>query len=222
MSSLDPLDYLISVDRPPLEVHWNSGGGVRTFRSFDQWRSFIECFDLAPGIPTLTILPKYRRAQRLYLLGWLDYAAIEAGQLAAVVALEYALQDRYGADIFAQKQRRAVLWKQANPDKTTKEVSSKASLSELLSYLVRDAKITDADIPMSQRSGVSLLARIDPEGGAKPSLLNIRNSMAHGDPFGSGAAPDLLELCRDLIEFAYRDNVESRIAGPEPRAPLSG
>jgi len=43
----------------------------------------------------------------------------------------------------------------------------------------------------------------------KPSLADRRNGMAHGDPFGEsgagGPCAGLLELLRDLIDYAYRD-----------------
>ena len=42
-------------------------------------------------------------------------------------------------------------------------------------------------------------------GDAKPSLSQRRNGMAHGDPFDGLPVGGLLELVRDLINYAYRD-----------------
>ena len=41
-------------------------------------------------------------------------------------------------------------------------------------------------------------------GDAKPSLAEIRNSLAHGDAFDALPWSGLLELVRDLIDYAYR------------------
>jgi len=38
---------------------------------------------------------KFERAQQQYLLAWFDRDFIKAGELAALIALEYAVRDRY-------------------------------------------------------------------------------------------------------------------------------
>jgi hypothetical protein len=38
-----------------------------------------------------------------------------------------------------------------------------------------------------------------------PGLNKIRNGLAHGDPFDGFPYGGLLELVRDLIEYAYRN-----------------
>lgn len=42
-------------------------------------------------------------------------------------------------------------------------------------------------------------------GAQKRSLADIRNSAAHGDPFDGMPWAGMLELVRDLIEYAYRN-----------------
>jgi hypothetical protein len=42
-----------------------------------------------------------------------------------------------------------------------------------------------------------------------PSLAEIRNEMAHGLPFDGFPRAGLLELVRDLIDYAYRGRVLS-------------
>lgn len=37
---------------------------------------------------------------------------------------------------------------------------------------------------------------------ADPNLAEMRNVRAHGNPYGSGYQSGLLELVRDLIEYA--------------------
>jgi hypothetical protein len=42
-------------------------------------------------------------------------------------------------------------------------------------------------------------------GDAEPSLADLRNDSAHGAPFDGFPQSGLLELVRDLIDYAYRD-----------------
>jgi hypothetical protein len=65
--------------------------------------------------------------------------------------------------------------------------------------------LTDDKIPMVQKSGGSVIVRIN--GDVKPSLAQIRNSQAHGDPFDGFPCGGLLELVRDLIQYAYREMI---------------
>jgi len=44
-------------------------------------------------------------------------------------------------------------------------------------------------------------------GDTRPTLAERRNTLAHGDPFEGLPTGGLLELVRDLINFAYRDYV---------------
>ncbi len=63
--------------------------------------------------------------------------------------------------------------------------------------------LTDAHIPMTVRTGGTAIGFVT--GDAKPSLSQRRNGMAHGDPFDGLPVGGLLELVRDLINYAYRD-----------------
>jgi hypothetical protein len=44
-------------------------------------------------------------------------------------------------------------------------------------------------------------------GDTRPTLAEHRNTLAHGDPFEGLPTGGLLELVRDLINFAYRDYI---------------
>jgi hypothetical protein len=76
--------------------------------------------------------------------------------------------------------------------------------------MVHHDDLTDAKIEMNQRCGggsvVPLLT-----GDRKPSLAEIRNAAAHGDPFDGFLWAGMLELIRDLIEYAYRDFVPDQV-----------
>ena len=86
----------------PVILLWPASGNAGAFRSFGHpaaWRTFIEGFGINQGIPQI-IQAKFARAQTLYLLSWIDITLIKAGELAALVALELAVMDRYGGKVF--------------------------------------------------------------------------------------------------------------------------
>lgn len=87
----------------------NPGGFVR-FEKPTEWRSFIESFGIDTRIPDI-VRAKFARAQTLYLLGWADVGLIKAGELAALIALELAVTDRYGGQIAKRKRSFATLLK---------------------------------------------------------------------------------------------------------------
>jgi hypothetical protein len=120
------------------------------------------------------------RAQTLYLLGWVDFSVVKAGELAALIALELAMMDRYGGRIS----------------------KSKRIFATLLKYMVDSDGLTDAQIPMVVRCGGSAVGQLIGE--THPTLAERRNALAHGDPFDGLPTGGLLELVRDLINFAYR------------------
>jgi hypothetical protein len=93
----------------PLALMWprpgNAGPVLLTFSKLLDWQRFIEEFNLDPLVPQM-MLSKYRRAQKLYYLGWIDGDCINAGELAALAELELALIDRYGAPGQAMRPRK--------------------------------------------------------------------------------------------------------------------
>jgi hypothetical protein len=167
----------------PLQIVWPMPGnpaGLIAFSTFSDWLGFMRRLGLLRMTPDIVRL-KFERAQKLYLLAWLEFDLIKAGELVALTALELALMDRYG-------------------DKLSKK---KRSFSDLLRYMVVQDGLTDAKIPMIQRCGGSAVGFLT--GDNKPSLNKIRNGLAHGDPFDGFPYGRLLELVRDLIEYAYRN-----------------
>lgn len=136
---------------------------------------------------------KFARAQTLYLLGWVDFSVVKAGELAALIALELALMDRYGGRMSKNER----------------------SFAALLKYMVNADGLTDAHIPMVVRCGGAALGQLTGE--THPTLAERRNALAHVDPFDGLPTGDLLELVRDLINFAYRDYiVEAARLGIQP------
>lgn len=167
----------------PLTLIWptpqNPVGWIRFARP-EEWRAFIGSLGIDPRLPDI-IQWKFGRAQKLYLTGWIDFDFLKAGELAALVALELAVKDRYG-HAFPAKQR---------------------SFAKLLRHMVEVDELTDAKIPVIARCGGSAVGFLT--GAARPTLAERRNAMAHGDPFDGLPVGGLLELVRDLIDYAYRE-----------------
>ena len=156
----------------------NAGGFIQFEKAAD-WRAFVASLGIDSRVREI-VRAKFARAQTLYLLGWVDFSVVKAGELAALIALELALMDRYGGQLS----------------------KSKRSFSALLKYMVDVDGLTDAQIPMVVRCGGTALGQLT--GDIHPTIAERRNSLAHGDPFDGLPTGGLLELVRDLINFAYR------------------
>ncbi len=178
---------------PPLALPWpvpGNPGGFIEFSTPAEWRAFVASLGLAAGIPEI-VAAKFRRAQMLYFLAWLYNDVIKAGELMALATLELALNDRYGAKV--------------------RKRGAYRSFADLLAYMIQDG-LTDDKIPMIKRCGGSAIGFVNDD--VKPSLAEIRNKQAHGDPFDGFPIGGLLELVRDLIEYAYRDLIRGAVQAP--------
>jgi hypothetical protein len=185
MAMTNHSDIALSDREEPVLLAWptqgNAGGFIRFEKAAD-WRAFVESLGIDTRIPEI-VRAKFARAQTLYLLGWVDFSVVKAGELAALIALELALMDRYGGRVSKNKR----------------------SFASLLKYMVDADGLTDAQIPMVVRCGGTALGQLTGE--TSPTLAERRNSLAHGDPFDGLPTGGLLELVRDLINFAYRDYI---------------
>lgn len=169
----------------PRVVPWPIPGnpaGLVSFADFAEWRAFLLDLSLRNTIPEI-VRAKFERAQKLHILAWIDFDLIKAGELVALTALELGLADRYG------------------PKARTKY--GNATFAHLLRYMPEHDGLTDDKMPMIRRCGGTI---IDLVAGKTPhTLADIRNDAAHGFPFDGFPWTGLLELVRDLIEYAYRD-----------------
>lgn len=179
---MEPPDIELPRRAQPLDLAWpipgNAGGFLR-FETPEQWRAFVSELSIHPAIPQI-VAGKFARAQTLYLLGWIDMGLIKAGELAALIALELALTDRYGGEYPKRK----------------------PNLATLLKHLVEKDGLTDADIPMVVKCNGTAVGQLIGE--VHPTLAERRNTLAHGDPFEGLPTSGLLELARDMINYAYR------------------
>jgi hypothetical protein len=178
----------------PWPTDGNAGGSIQFAKASD-WRAFVDSLGIDQRIPEI-VRAKFARAQTLYLLGWIDFSVVKAGELAALIALELALMDRYGGQL----------------------PKNKRSFAALLKYMVAVDGLTDAQIPMVVRCGGTALGQLTGE--THPTLAERRNALAHGDPFDGFPTGGLLELVRDLINFAYRHYIaEAASLGIQPTHP---
>ncbi len=194
----------------PLQVMWPMPGNataVLTFAKFGDWREFLLGYGLKRTVPYI-VSAKFERAQKLYLLIWIDADLVKAGELVALTALELAVIDRYAG---VEKQRRIKIAIE-NAKKANKELTGgqqrwidNISFADLLKYMVERDGLADGQLPLVKRCGppstvIGLLT-----GKTTPSLAEIRNGLAHGAPFDGFPKCGLFEVVRDLIDYAYRD-----------------
>jgi hypothetical protein len=173
----------------PVVIPWPAPGNPAAFLSFESfkaWREFVAGLGLHDDIPQI-VTAKFARAQKLHVLAWIDFDLIKAGELVALTTLELALRDRYGP-------------------KATKQYGN-AAFPHLLRYMPEHDGLTDDKVPMIRRCGGTVVDLLT--GKRKPTFADIRNDSAHGYPFDGFPWAGLLELVRDLIEYAYRDFVTS-------------
>lgn len=213
-----PSDYLdaacMAVDRSsdPLIVPWPMPGNLTSFQSFDTfaaWRRFVLQFSLHDSLPQVVAV-KFQRAQKLHLLAWIGFDLITAGQLMAMTTLELALKDRYWIKaIECRMQSVLAQAKTENRTITNKEKSwaNHPHFADLLKYMVKHDGLTDNILPLNQRCGprATVVGRLTGE--TRPSLADIRNTLAHGDTSGDFPVTGLLELVRDLINYAFRQYI---------------
>ncbi|HNB26898.1 MAG TPA: hypothetical protein PLR41_08080 [Alphaproteobacteria bacterium] len=163
----------------PLRLHWPCPGsidGFLEFRKLSDWRQFVQSMNLSRSVPAI-VAEKYRRAQKLYYLAWMEPDLFKVGELAALVALENALRCKY-------------------------EPKSSQSLAHLLKHMCEGDGLTDELLPISRRCGAPAIGQLT--GATRPTLAERRNALAHGDAFDELPVSGLLELVRDLVDYAYR------------------
>ena len=173
------------------------------FENFEQWRARVEELDLAEGIP-LIVSAKYARAQRLMLLAWVNGDVAKAAELVALTALELALTNAYGREALPWAIAKGMARNRKKPRVIGDTKVDKAPFAALLKYMVEEDGLNDDKVAMNRRCGGGTVIGFL-TGDTKPSLADIRNAAAHGDPFDGWPRSGLVELCRDLIEYAHRD-----------------
>lgn len=184
-------------------------GGLVTFANFFEWQQVILSFRLPVGVP-LAVGELFDRALKLYLAAWLDFDLVMAAKLAAFAALEYSLRDRYLGYFREQHIRKSVA--QAKNKKREQEIkacfrSESISFGSLLKHMYLQDDLTNDKLACARKYGGSIIGRLTNE--IRPGLTELRNVRAHGNPCGSGYQSGLLDLVRDLVEYAYRHQIHA-------------
>ncbi|TGX49189.1 hypothetical protein E5A73_20355 [Sphingomonas gei] len=198
-------DLAFAVRSEPLILYWPAPGvplARLAFSSLEEWRRFVVGMALDPLIPDV-VQRKFQRALKLFYLAWIDGDLMKAGELVALTALELALNDRYGERLPGRPRRKL----KAGEAPSLTDKPPQRSFAALLKHMVDGAGLTDGDIPMIVRCGGTAVGQLI--GSTKPTLADRRNALAHGDPFDGLPTSGLIELVRDLINFAYRSYIQA-------------
>lgn len=140
------------------------------------WREYVT--GLSPlGEPPEVIARGYSRTLRVLYLAWLDASVIKLAELAALANLESAIKCRYHKRF--------------------------KGLESALNYLVEQVGVTDADLLVVRECSGSVVANLLKMDHGGPALSEVRNQLAHGDPFETMPRAGLFEVVRDLIDFMY-------------------
>lgn len=175
----------------PWPLPGNSGEG-QWFSTIAEWKDFVASLSLNNRVPDIVSV-KFQRAQKVFFLGWNSANFLNAGGLVSLTALDVALQDRYG-------------------DKVRDKNGETGSFADLLHYMVKKDGLSDDNVPIIQGGGIHLVNRL--AGDSMPSLAEIWNALSRGDPIECPWI-GLLEIVRDLIDYAYRDVVSIAAAPRE-------
>jgi len=197
-------------------IAWPSPGrldGFRTFAGFTEWQNVILGFRLRGGVPR-NMVDLFDRALNLYLVAWLNFDLVTAGETAAFGALELSLRDCYLSWFQERHIERVVARARGEKRKPTLRENfrpERVQLASLLRHMHERDDLTDDRLPCVRKYGGSVTLLLTGE--ADLGLADVRNVRAHGHPFGSGYRSGLLELVRDLIEYAYRERIREA-SGP--------
>jgi hypothetical protein len=219
----------------PLTIAWPTAAHPaypHSFATKDEWLAFIGNFNLHPAIPLPTAL-KFARAQKLYAYAWLETDFVKAGELVALATLEGALRDCYGRSVVTLRIAKAT--KRLSHGCVIKtgeriKLQRMPMLAELMSYMALHDDLTDEVFAFSQRYASTVVGALFETDSARelrneaakravenPSrfapdepitLATIRNGLAHADAFEGWPWSGLLELIKDLIEYAYRERID--------------
>ena len=151
---------------------------------------------------------KFESAQKLYVLAWLDFDLIKAGELIALTALELALTDCYAG----KEARGEGSWSPKKAENEERAISKSekwwveyTSFADLLKFMVERDGLTEGQVAINRRCGPTSKVIDLLTGECRPSLAESRNDLAHGAPSDGFPSAGLLEIARDLIDYAYHD-----------------
>ena len=177
-------DFAIPLFRDSQPLQWvgpipGNPVDITQFTCMEQWRLHVHGLQLRGDAPKI-IRSKHEHMLRVLFLAWMDAAVIKLAELAALAALEGAIKARYPKQRFK-------------------------GLEAALKHLVEHGGVTDDALPVFQQSGGVMVQNLlyTPKDRSGSGLSEIRNRLAHGDPFEVMPWAGLFEVVRDLIDFMY-------------------
>lgn len=164
-------------------------GKILEFFTIADWRDYLDSHRIKSNRVPQIHANQYHVALRLMLLAWVDYSAVKPAELQALRSLEGALAQVYFNTIFELEQKKHERLQKKPIDR----MKYHPGLCRYLDHMV-------AHDALPERFHNQLTKR------DSSALHNIRNGLAHGDPFNNGAWGGLMESVRDVIEHAYRNH----------------
>ena len=124
-----------------------------------------------------------RPSQKLYVLAWLDFDLIKAGELIALTALELALTDCYAGK--ESTRRRKLVAKRAENEKRAISKSEKwwveyTSFADLLKFMVERDGLTEDQVAINRRYRPTSKVIDRLTGECRPSLAEIAPGLEVG------------------------------------------
>lgn len=204
-------------DASPLEIIGPTRGNPTTFFQFtniEDWRHHVRGLRLRGDIPEI-FRGKHDHVLQVLFLAWLDSAVIKLAELGALAVLEAIIKGRYPKQKFkglAHALEYLVKYGGVTDEalpiyQETGVCAVQNLLGSILTCQDKDCKVQAAKVSgKNLKKCLKKLKGNDCKGkyvGSGPSLSEIRNQLAHGDPFETMPWAGLFEVVRDLIDFMY-------------------
>ncbi len=183
--SMSPLlDFSIPLfrDSDPLVIQSPVPGqptAILQFTNLADWRRHVLGLRLRGATPPI-FRRKHDQALQLLFMAWLDVTVIKLAELGALATFEGACKARYPNQEFR-------------------------GLENALKYLIEHEGLVDEAFRVYRETGGAIVQNLLPtsKDGSGSGFSEIRNRLAHGDPFEILPWCGLFEIVRDLIDFMY-------------------
>jgi hypothetical protein len=182
-------------------------GEILQFYTISDWIDYLYTLCIKSNRVPIIHADQYHVALRIMMLAWADPGVSKAAELQALRSLEGALAQVYFNAILDRDQ----IKREREREKYKRDETKRC----------QDCPSSQPIDPMKYRPGLcryldhmashdALPSRYHNEGKKKDqsALHNIRNALAHGEPFNNLPWGGLMESVRDVIEHAYRNYPE--------------
>jgi hypothetical protein len=204
-------------DANPLQIISPKRGNptaIFQFTNIEDWRQYVRGLRPRSDIPEI-FRRKHDHVLQILFLAWLDSTVIKLAELGALATLEAIIKGRYPKQKFkGLAHALEYLVKCAGVTDEALPIYQETGVHVVQNILgsIKACQDKDCKVQAAKVSGKNLkqclkkLKGDDCKGkyvGSDPGLSEIRNRLAHGDPFESMPWAGLFEVVRDLIDFMY-------------------